>query len=224
MHMLDADMLLIAYSQGLFPMAESAESDEFHWLCPELRGQLSVQNLHVPKRLAKSIRQGKINGAPYDIRVNYDFSAVMRHCAAQTDLRQDTWINPPIIAGYEDLHRKGYAHSIEVWQNYRCVGGLYGVAIGGIFFGESMFSRVRDASKVALVHLVARLHKAGFQMLDTQYVNPHLEQFGVFELPYHAYMNALSAVLPRHCDFMMAGVSEHMLMTDYFDHLRREKV
>ncbi len=159
---LTPEILLSAYSQGLFPMAERATSPYVHWFCPEMRGQLSINNMHIPRSLKKSVRQMKIKGNPYDIRINSNFENVIRACAKETNSRTETWINPQIIDAYCNLHKLGYAHSVETWQNNKLIGGLYGVAIGGAFFGESMFSLKTNASKVALVHLDARLNYAGY--------------------------------------------------------------
>lgn len=209
------EILLAAYAQGLFPMAENAHSDAVHWYCPEKRGQLSITDTHIPRRLKKSLRQMKISGQPYEIKINHDFKSVMRACAEITNTRKETWINPKIIDAYCDLHALGHAHSIETWQNGRLVGGLYGVSLGAAFFGESMFSTERDASKVALMHLVARLHKAGFQVLDTQFTNDHLEQFGVYELEYGEYMNRLEQAMTKQCDLAFDHISEADLIMEY---------
>ncbi|MBI1301291.1 MAG: leucyl/phenylalanyl-tRNA--protein transferase [Alphaproteobacteria bacterium] len=177
---LTADILLAAYTQGLFPMAETADSQRVLWFCPEMRGQISIPDMHVPKRLKKTVRHMRLKSGPYEIFVNRDFEAVIAECAKETFDRPDTWINTQITKAYVDLHEKGHAHSVECWQEGKLVGGLYGVEIGGAFFGESMFSRQSDASKVCLVHLAARLHHAGFLVLDTQFKNDHLKQFGVY--------------------------------------------
>ena len=214
---LTPDILLAAYSQGLFPMAQSADTPEVHWYCPEMRGQLSIPDMHIPRRLRKSVRQMKIGGKPYEIRINTDFEGVMKACAVVTDDRTETWINAEILTAYCALHAKGYAHSIECWQDGEMVGGLYGIALGGAFFGESMFSTARDASKVALVHLVARLSQAGYEILDTQFTNDHLEQFGVYELSHQAYMEKLEPVLSLACRFDTKDMSERALMARYLE-------
>ncbi len=174
------DMVLYAYANGMFPMADSRESDELYWYDPELRGQLSIPNLHVPRKLRQKVKKH-----PYDIRVNTAFRDVITLCAEPHEDRQETWINPKIIELYTVLHEQGFAHSVEAWdkETDKLVGGLYGIALGAAFFGESMFSRADDASKIALVHLVARLWKQGFQILDTQFTNDHLKQFNVYEVP-----------------------------------------
>ncbi len=209
------EVLLTAYAQGLFPMADSANSDAVHWFCPEKRGQISIDHMHIPRRLRKSVRQMKIAGAPYEIHINRDFKATIEACAKAKNGREETWINQKIIDAYCDLHSLGHAHSVETWQNGELVGGLYGVSIGSAFFGESMFSVIRDASKVALVHLVARLKETGFKILDTQFTNDHLEQFGVYELEYHEYINYLQSVLDLKCDFENCDLSEKELVDKY---------
>ena len=209
------EILLAAYAQGLFPMADSANSDAVHWFCPEMRGQLSIPDMHIPKRLKKSVRQMKIAGAPYEIFINKDFKAVMKACASTQAGREETWINQKIVDAYCDLHAMGHAHSVETWQEGKLVGGLYGVSLGGAFFGESMFSFVTDASKVALVHLVARLQKTGFKILDTQFTNDHLEQFGVYEVDYHAYIDKLESVMGLECGFENCDISEKALVGLY---------
>jgi len=216
---LTPEILLAAYSQGLFPMAESANNPYVHWFCPEMRGQLSVADMHIPRSLKKSVRQVKIKGNPYDIRINTDFKSVIKACAEQTNSRTETWINPPIIDAYCELHELGHAHSVECWQYDDLVGGLYGIAIGGAFFGESMFSRRTNASKVALVHLVARLYHAGYEILDTQFTNEHLEQFGVFEISYQDYMKQLEPALLKPCIFDFKDISERDLV---LKHLSRQ--
>ncbi|MGH1375116.1 MAG: leucyl/phenylalanyl-tRNA--protein transferase [Alphaproteobacteria bacterium] len=213
---LTPELLLSAYSQGIFPMAENAETQYVHWVCPEMRGQLSVQDMHVPKRLKRTVRQMKISGVPYEIRINAGFEDVIRACAQETDGRQETWINDNIVEAYCALHEQGHAHSVECWQEGELCGGLYGITIGGAFFGESMFSRKRDASKVSLVHLAARLHHAGYEVLDTQFTNEHLEQFGVYEIEHTDYLSRLEPVLEKNCVFDPIDKTEKQLITDYF--------
>ena len=214
---LTPEILLAAYAQGLFPMADSADSPYVHWYCPEMRGQLSIADLHIPRRLKKTVRQMKIKGAAYEIKINTDFKQVMQFCAEVTEDRKETWINEHIIKAYCDLHAQGHAHSVECWQNGEMVGGLYGVVIGAAFFGESMFSHVSDASKVALVHLVARLHHTGFQILDTQFTNEHLEQFGVYEVSYHDYMRQLTEAATISCSFTANDLDEEQLIKQYLE-------
>lgn len=190
--------ILTAYSCGLFPMADSAEAEEFYWYDPPLRGQLSIPALHVPARLKKTVLSGI-----YDVRVDTAFEAVIDGCAAATDNRPKTWINRAIKDLFMDLHSAGYAHSVECWKDGSLAGGLYGLAIGGFFSGESMFSRQRNASKVALVHLCARLHKGGFTILDTQFMNDHLRQFGAYEVPRETYLVQLQSALRADGDFLL---------------------
>lgn len=211
-----SEILLAAYAQGLFPMAESANSPYVHWYCPQMRGQLSITDMHIPRKLAKAVRRMEIGGLPYEIRVNSDFAATIKACAQASNSRPETWINDTILKAYCDLHAHGHAHSLECWQGGRMVGGLYGVAIGGAFFGESMFSTATDASKVALVHLVARLWRAGYVLLDTQFVNDHLRQFGVYEVTYRDYMRDLGLALHKGCDFTFM-CNEAALTRDYLD-------
>jgi len=199
------EMLLYAYTEGLFPMAEGAESSTIYWFDPEMRGQLSITGLHVPKRLRKTIRQH-----PYDIRINTDFAGVITACGVSGTYRPESWINKTIIDLYTQLHERGFAHSVEAWdrETGELVGGVYGVALGGVFFGESMFHRATDASKIALVHLAARLWQQGYQLFDTQFVNAHLEQFGVYELPRTAYKQQLAEALKKPCVFYSDVVAE----------------
>lgn len=207
---LTPELLLEAYRRGLFPMAHSADSPYVHWVCPELRGQLSIENLHIPKRLKKTVRQ-----APYEIRIDTAFETVIEACAEEKDDRPETWINENIVKAYCTLHEKGHAHSVECWDGEQLVGGLYGLKIGGAFFGESMFSAARDASKIALVHLAARLWKGGFTILDTQFVNDHLKQFGVYELEHEEYLKQLAPALEIESDFLLEGEREADLVQAY---------
>jgi len=213
---LTPEILLAAYTQGLFPMAQGKDSPYVDWVCPKERGQLSITKMHIPKRLAKSVRQMKLKGEPYEIRINTSFLRVIESCAAETQARPETWINQEIIEVFNALHDLGYAHSMECWQNGELVGGLYGLAIGAAFFGESMFSAQRDASKAVLTHLVARLHYAGFEVLDTQFVNDHLQQFGVYEVPHQEYLQSLQTALLKRCAFDFDSINEKELINDYF--------
>jgi leucyl/phenylalanyl-tRNA---protein transferase len=182
-------ILLRAYAAGIFPMAESAEDNALYWVEPDERGIIPLDGLKVSQSLRKSVRHGG-----FDIRVDTDFAGVISQCAARTADRKSTWINTRITSLYTQLHRMGCCHSIESWRDGKLVGGLYGVRIGAVFFGESMFSRVTDASKVALVHLVARLNAGGFKLLDAQFVNPHLERLGAVKMQkadYHTFMEPL---------------------------------
>src|SRR5262249_42950601 len=170
-------VLLKAYTCGIFPMAESADDPALYWIEPQQRGILMLDEVHVPRRLARSIRQGA-----YEVRIDSDFEGVITGCAASRPGRRTTWINPKIRSLYGDLSQTGYCHTVETWAAGRLVGGLYGVALNGAFFGESMFSTARDASKVALAYLCARLRYGGFSLLDTQFVTEHLRQFGAIEI------------------------------------------
>jgi leucyl/phenylalanyl-tRNA--protein transferase len=184
------ELMLRAYRAGLFPMAETRDGDRLYWLDPELRGVLPLDGFHLPRRLLRTVL-----AEPYEIASDTDFAGVIACCAAVVPGRDDTWINADIERLFTRLHRMGHAHSIECRQGGVLVGGLYGVVIGGAFFGESMFSRARDASKVALVHLVARLRLGGFRLLDTQFVTAHLAQFGAIELPRNDYRARLAAAV-----------------------------
>ena len=167
-------LVLRAYAAGVFPMAESAESDEIFWVDPRKRGIIPLDRFHVSRSLRKRILRGG-----YRVRIDHDFAAVIDACAA----RPETWINARIRELFTSIHRMGHAHSIEVWIDGELSGGLYGVRLGGAFFGESMFSRVRDSSKIALTYLVARLKAGGFSLLDTQFTTPHLEGLGARNVP-----------------------------------------
>lgn len=202
--------VITAYKSGFFPMAENRDSSEFHWYDPPLRGQLSIERLHIPERLKRTVLR-----FPYDIRIDTAFAQVIDGCAAQAPDRPETWINDGIRSLFIDLHKSGYAHSVEAWKDNELAGGLYGLAIGGAFMGESMFSRARDASKICLVHLCARLWKGGFTVLDTQFTNPHLEQFGVHEIPREDYLNKLQGALGIRGDFKLNSHNEKELVSAY---------
>lgn len=185
-------LLLRAYASGVFPMADSAHSSELSWIDPSRRGVLPLEGLHVPRRLARSFLTADV-----EVVIDRDFSGVLDGCAD----RPETWINPEIRRLYLALHRMGQAHSVEIRQGGQLAGGLYGVAIGAAFFGESMFSRVRDASKFALIALVARLRAGGFTLLDTQFVTPHLMRLGAVEISRREYQRRLKAALARPAEF-----------------------
>ena len=193
---LSPELLLKAYAIGIFPMAESRSDTEVHWIDPDLRGVLPLETFHAPRGLRRKVRK-KI----FEVRCNSAFHQVVKACATPTPGRSDTWINPTIERLYGGLHEMGFAHSIECWDDDRLVGGLYGVSLGAAFFGESMFSSVSDASKVALVHLVARLRKSGFLLLDTQFETPHLRRFGVVEIPRDRYREQLSQAVRTQAQF-----------------------
>lgn len=185
--MIPADVLLNAYASGWFPMAVSP--GEIRWYSPDPRGIIPLDTFHVPSRLARSLRTH-----PFDIRIDTDFAAVIRACAERPD-PDGNWIDREIIESYCALHEQGFAHSVEAWRDGRLVGGLYGVAMRGAFFGESMFHRVTDASKAALVALVERLRERGYALLDTQWVTEHLLQFGAIEIPRRRYLRLLDQAL-----------------------------
>lgn len=185
-------ILLRAYAAGIFPMAENAEDNALYWIEPDERGIIPLDGLVISSSLRKSVRHHR-----FDIRIDTDFEGVIGSCAEKRPDRKSTWINARIKALYAQLFRMGCCHTVESWLDGELVGGLYGVRIGGVFFGESMFSRETDASKVALVHLVARLNFGGFKLLDAQFVNPHLERLGAISVPkaeYHKLMEPLLAI------------------------------
>jgi leucyl/phenylalanyl-tRNA---protein transferase len=180
-------LLLKAYSCGLFPMAESADDPAVFWVEPEIRGIIPLDGFHVPRSLARTIRR-----APFEIRVDTAFPAVVDGCAEPAPGRRSTWINSTIRRLYGELYRMGHAHSVEAWENERLVGGLYGVSLGAAFFGESMFSRRTDASKVCLAYLIAHLRARGFILLDTQFTTEHLKRFGAVDVPRAEYDRLLA--------------------------------
>lgn len=187
---LTADLLLRAYAGGIFPMAESGDTQDVFWVDPPERGILPLDGVHVPKRLARTIKQ-----RPYEVRVNAAFRKVMRLCAQTADNRESTWINDTLLDLYGQLHDRGHAHSVECWHRGELVGGLYGVSLYGAFFGESMFHRAPNASKIALIYLVARLRSGSYQLLDTQFTTDHLNQFGTVEISRKDYQKRLSQAL-----------------------------
>lgn len=193
-------ILLRAYSAGIFPMAESAEDNALYWVEPEERGVIPLDGLRISQSLRKRVRRQS-----FDVRIDSDFDSVIRACAERTRDRPSTWINNRILSLYSQLHRMGCCHSVECWNGDTLVGGLYGVRIGAVFFGESMFSRATDASKVALVHLVARLNAGGFKLLDAQFVNPHLERMGAVSLPKAEYHKVMEPLLGIDGDFFAFG-------------------
>jgi leucyl/phenylalanyl-tRNA--protein transferase len=206
------DLLLQAYRIGVFPMGERRDDPKLYWLDPRLRAILPLDGFHLSKRLARTVRSGH-----FEVSADTAFLEVMRACAEPRPGHPESWINEPILALYGELHRRGHAHSIECRVGDRLVGGLYGVSVGAAFFGESMFSRERDASKVALVHLVARLIEGGFRLLDCQFMTEHLRSFGAVELPREAFKSLLgdaveaTAVFQRElgaadpCDLLQAS-------------------
>lgn len=186
------DILLRAYSAGLFPMADSADDPELFWVEPEIRGIIPLNDFHISKSLAKAMRK-----KPFEIRFNTAFEAVMAGCAAEAPDRPSTWINTTIRRLYTELHQIGHAHSVEAWEGKELVGGLYGVSLGAAFFGESMFSRRTNASKICLVHLVERLRASGFVLLDTQFTTEHLKTFGAIDVPKQDYAKMLDLAVNR---------------------------
>lgn len=189
-------ILLKAYARGLFPMAESAFDTTLYWIEPRERGVLPLDKIHIPKRLRRTIRQDR-----YRIVVDNNYDGVIAGCAGGDVERPTTWINRPIRQLYRQLFEMGHCHTVEVYDGAELVGGLYGVSLGGAFFGESMFSNARDASKIALVHLAARLIAGGYRLLDTQFTTEHLEQFGTMEVARDAFLERLDVVLPLKGEF-----------------------
>lgn len=184
------DLLLRAYATGVFPMAERADDPEVFWVRPEVRGIIPLDTFHVPKSLAKTIRK-----QPFEIRFDSDFAGVLEGCAGPRADRGGTWINQPIRDAYSELFARGHCHTVEAWQDGKLVGGLYGVTLGRAFFGESMFARERDASKVCLFHLVERLRARGFALLDTQFTTEHLKRFGAVDVARGKYEQLLEKAL-----------------------------
>ena len=189
---LDPETLLSAYSQGAFPMTD--RDGQTRWYTADPRGVLPLDSFHIPKSLAQIVRQKK-----FEIRINHDFRATMRAC--MTCPRDGSWISEELLAAYCKLHELNHAHSVESWRDGKLTGGLYGVTLGGAFFGESMFHNERDASKVALVHLVDRLRERGFTLLDAQAQTSHLAQFGCVQIPARQYLSKLREALVRRCEF-----------------------
>ena len=190
------EVLLKAYACGIFPMAESADDPALYWIEPERRGVIPLDRFHVPDRLARTVRSDR-----FTVAVDRDFDAVIDGCSQPVPGRSRTWINARIHNLYRKLYERGDCHTVEVYDGDALVGGLYGVSLGCAFFGESMFHRARDASKVALVHLVARLIAGGFELLDTQYVTEHLRSFGAIEIPRRRYTTLLDRAIKGDADF-----------------------
>jgi leucyl/phenylalanyl-tRNA---protein transferase len=193
---LTPDILIEAYAAGIFPMAESADDKELFWVDPNRRGILPLDGFHMPRRLKRVLRGGR-----FAVRADTAFASVIRGCAEASEMRPSTWINDEIVRLYTALFERGAAHSVECWQEGDLVGGLYGVSLGAAFFGESMFSRVTDASKVALAHLVARLRRGGYRLLDTQFLTPHLARFGAIEISRARYHRLLAEALRYRAEF-----------------------
>ena len=194
--MIDSQLLVSAYASGWFPMA--VEHGEIRWFSPDPRGIIPLETFSVSRRLARRARQ-----RPFDIAINSDFAEVVRLCAEVPRDPEDpgTWITDEIVESYCELHVRGLAHSVECWHGDRLAGGLYGVSLGGAFFGESMFHRETDASKIALIALVERLKERGYVLLDTQWTTPHLEQFGAIDIPRREYLGKLERALKLECAF-----------------------
>jgi leucyl/phenylalanyl-tRNA---protein transferase len=204
-------MLLRAYALGIFPMAEKRDDDEIYWVDPERRGILPLDDFHLPRRLARTVRQQR-----FDVTCDTDFEGIVQLCAAPDSGRSETWINGPIRRLTNQLFALGYGHSVECRRKGELVGGLYGIALGGAFFGESMFSRERDASKVALVHLAMRLKLGGFRLLDTQFITQHLAQFGTIEIARSEYRRLLSEAIAAPAQFyggVLAGTLESFVQS-----------
>ena len=196
------DVLLKAYACGIFPMAETADDPGLYWIEPQKRGVIPLDGFHLPRRLARTIR-----GERFEIRIDSDFDAVIAACASPAPGREKTWINGRIRRLYTELYRRGHCHTVEAWQDGRLVGGLYGVRLGRAFFGESMFHRERDASKVALAHLVARLKRGNFALLDAQFITEHLWQFGAVEIDRARYQRILNEAVQGEAQFDRAPMS-----------------
>lgn len=190
------DLLLRGYASGVFPMAESADDPEVFWVRPETRGVIPLDGFHVPRSLRKVVRR-----APFEVRFDSDFDGVITGCAEPREGRMTTWINRPIRAAYAELFGRGHCHTVEAWRDGGLVGGLYGVTLGRAFFGESMFSRETDASKVCLVHLVERLVERGFVLLDTQFTTDHLKRLGAVDMPRRRYEKLLAEAVSGEARF-----------------------
>jgi leucyl/phenylalanyl-tRNA--protein transferase len=197
------EVLLKAYACGIFPMAENADDPALHWIEPELRGIIPLDGFHVPSRLARTVRSDR-----YTVRIDHDFDGVLAGCADSRPGRDRTWINQRISKLYRKLYDIGHCHSVEAYDGDILAGGLYGVCLGRAFFGESMFHNARDASKVALVHLVARLKAGGYKLLDTQFVTDHLRTFGALEVTQRQYHKLLEAALIGEADFAALPLNE----------------
>ena len=200
MSAINPEELLLAYRLGIFPMAESRNASEVLWVRPHERGIIPLETFHVPRRLARAVKNDI-----FDVRIDTAFDRVIRGCAESRPDRRDTWINDPIIDVFETMYERGHAHSVETWQDGELVGGLYGLSLGGAFFAESKFSRMTDASKVALVHLAARLKAGGYGLLDAQFPNPHLDQFGAITVTEERFQGLLAQALEYDGDFYRLG-------------------
>ena len=211
-HIYSPETIIKAYSLGLFPMADSHNSLDIKFYDPDQRALIPIDNslghgVRIPRRLQRRVRQ-----APYAVTINNDFTAVIDACATLNDQREDTWISPDIRRLYIALHKMGFAHSVEVWLDKSLVGGLYGVALRAAFFGESMFTRKSDASKIALVHLMARLRHGGFLLLDAQFTNDHLQQFGITEIDRADFQDRLANALFTEADLALEIPSAQLVI------------
>ena len=204
------EIILNAYLQGVFPMAENAEDEAFNFYRPDMRGLLPIKDLHIPKRLLKTLKQNT-----FEIKINTVFEEVIDGCAKSAKGRENTWINAPIRDVFIQLHEMGFAHSVECWKDGKLAGGLYGLAIGRVFCGESMVSFEKDASKIALIHLAARLHAGGFKILDTQFINKHLKQFGAYEIPQEEYEQAIQKEMQKPADFTLEKMDTKEILNTY---------
>jgi leucyl/phenylalanyl-tRNA---protein transferase len=196
---ISTDELLKAYALGYFPMARSHDDEQIVWVLPDERGVIPLNNARAPSRLRRFLKT-----SPFKVTINKAFSGVIAACAEETTIRPDTWINDAITETYTELHFQGRAHSIECWRDGALVGGLYGVVLGGVFCGESMFSRSTNASKIAMLHLIARLKIGGFKFIDAQFYNEHLTQFGLIAMPNDNYQQILKSALNSDADFYAA--------------------
>jgi leucyl/phenylalanyl-tRNA---protein transferase len=194
---LDPELVLKAYMIGVFPMAEDAQSSELMWIKPEMRGIIPLDRFHVPRSLAKAMKR-----QPFEFRFSTDFEGVIAGCAEARPGRETTWINAPIRRAYAELFKRGHCHTVEAWRDGKMAGGLYGISLGSAFFGESMFSRETDASKMCLVMLVERLRQRGYQLLDSQFITDHLSRFGAVEVLRVRYERMLADALLRQCRFL----------------------
>jgi leucyl/phenylalanyl-tRNA--protein transferase len=205
------ELFLMAYRQAAFPMAEDAHDPAYDFYQPHERALLPIRNLHISRSLMKAVQKPL-----FTVTVDTAFEDVIAACAAPGKGRETSWINAPIRDTFIALHQEGYAHSVECWQNGILVGGLYGLAIGQVFCGESMFSAKSNASKVALVHLCARLYAGGFKILDTQFANPHMRRFGLYEIPHEEYEEIIGIEMDHQADFILSNQSENQLLKNYF--------
>lgn len=196
---------LDAYAHGAFPMADRADSNRLYWLSPDPRCVVPLDGIHLPRRLRKTVRN-----AGFEVTVDKAFGQVLERCAGGNEDRPESWINPPIRAGFTALHDLGHAHSVEVWRDGQLAGGLYGLAIRGVFFGESMFAAERDASKVAFVHMIALLRAGGYRLLDSQMLTPHLAQFGAVEIRKAEFLRRLGEALRHQAAFGEGDVGREL--------------